>query len=78
MPSTFKNPTKNLRLRIKPASESRPAGGVPAKNPDGSVPRELWTLFQSTLLRALTPFKEPRERVAQAILDLEANLGFTL
>ncbi len=77
MPSTQIHHSPDLTLRPRPAAP--PANTTATSgNPDEIIPILIWKQFQSAILQALTPFKEPRERVLRAILDMETKLGVSI
>ncbi len=77
MPSTRIHHSPDLTLRPRAAATSANTTTAPGY-PDDIIPIHIWKQFQSAILQALTPFKEPRERVLRAILDMETKLGVSI
>ncbi|MEZ5355293.1 MAG: hypothetical protein R2762_21880 [Bryobacteraceae bacterium] len=73
MPPTFLELTANYRRRAQSAgTQIKPA------DPKSGISYELWNQFQAAVTDALIPYKEPREKVIQAVIELQDKLGFAI
>ncbi len=77
MPSTLTHHSPALRLR--PHAQHAP--GKTATAPNGqpaTISYDLWMESHATVVQALIPYKEPLEKVVQAVNELQNRLGIVI
>ncbi len=77
MPSTLTHHSPRLSLRPRAAQASVNTTTAPNGQP-ATISYDLWMEFHATVVQALIPYKEPLEKVVQAVNQLQNRLGIVI
>ncbi len=65
-------------LTLRPRANEAPAKAKTAPGEPDPIPYDVWMQFHAVIVQALIPYKEPLQKVTQAVNELGKRLGIVI